>query len=378
MSTNTQQDGLRAGLVFDDRYLWHNTGLTLIEDAEPYPFADPVPHWSSPALVGRAKQLIDLYGIGDRFARIAAYEADDEALLRCHTPEYLARVRKLDRTGGDSGEGAPMGQGGERIARLSAGGVMAAVDAVMTGAARYAYALVRPPGHHAMPDRGMGFCVFSNVSIAARHAQARYGIRKILILDWDVHHGNGTQTAFYDDPDVLFISLHQDDLYPAGWGAADQIGERAGNGFTVNIPLPAGTGLAGYRSAFERIVLPAARQFAPELVIVSAGQDASVLDPLARMCLTTESYREMTRSMLAIAEEHSGGRLVIAQEGGYAPTYAPYCSASIAEVLAGGPSVVPEVYGVRAERQPAAHRVGLDAEEALERVVAVQKQYWML
>jgi acetoin utilization deacetylase AcuC-like enzyme len=378
VTSNTGAAGVRAGLVFDDRYLWHNTGLSLIQDGEQYPFADPVPHWSSPALVGRAKQLIDLYGIADRLARIQAYEADDDSLLRCHTSEYLARVRALDGTGGDAGEGAPMGWGGERIARLSAGGVMAAVDAVLTGAVRHAYALVRPPGHHAMPDLGMGFCVFGNVAIAAKHAQARHGIRKILILDWDVHHGNGTQTAFIDDSDVLFISLHQDELYPPGWGAADQTGAGDGAGFTVNIPLPGGTGRAGYRAAFERIVQPIARQFAPELVMVSAGQDASILDPLARMSLTTNGYREMTRFMLAIAESSCGGRLVVAQEGGYAAAYAPYCSASIAEVLAGGPAVISEPYGPRAESEPAANRIGLDAELAIERVIEVQIQFWTI
>jgi acetoin utilization deacetylase AcuC-like enzyme len=378
ITSNAKTDDVRAGLVFDDRYLWHNTGLSLIQDAGQFPFADPVPHWSSPALVGRAKQLIDLYGIADRMARVAAYEANDEALLRCHTPEHLTRVRGLDRTGGDSGEGAPMGPGGERIARLSAGGVMAAVDAVLTGSVRHAYALVRPPGHHAMPDRGMGFCVFSNVAIAAKHAQTQHGIRKVLILDWDVHHGNGTQAAFFDDPDVLFISLHQDELYPPGSGAVDHTGAGDGSGFTVNIPLPGGTGGAGYRAAFERIVLPVARQFAPELVMVSAGQDASILDPLARMSLTTNAYRAMTRFMLGIAEESCGGRLVVAQEGGYAAAYAPYCSASIAEVLAGGPVVVPEPYGPRAESEPAANRIGLDAEQAIERVIEVQKRFWTM
>src|SRR5689334_11132655 len=168
---------------------------------------------------------MDLAGITDRMTRIASYEADDAALLRFHTREYLARLIELDKTGGETGSGAPMGIGGSRIARLSAGGVMAAVDAVMGGTVRKCYALVRPPGHHAMAEHGMGFCIFNNVVIAARHAQATHGVRKIAIVDWDVHHGNGTQSAFYADPDVLFISLHQDSLYPFGWGLAEQTGE---------------------------------------------------------------------------------------------------------------------------------------------------------
>lgn len=367
----------RAGLVFDDRYLWHDTGESLIEDRWRFPFAEPIPHVSSPALLSRAKHLIDLHAVSDHLLRIPAYEASDEALLAYHSQDYLQRVRELDRSGGDTGEGAPMGVGGERIARLAAGGVMAAVDAVMEGAVRHAYALVRPPGHHAMSDRGMGFCVFNNVVVAARHAQRMHGVEKIVVLDWDVHHGNGTQAAFWEDPSVLFISVHQDDLYPVGWGAADHVGAGLGEGSTVNVPLPAGSGWAAYQLAFERVIVPIARAFAPDLVFVSAGQDASVLDPLARMCLTTENYRAMTRMMLGVAAETCGGRLVVAQEGGYAPTYAPYCSAAIAEVLSGiDGHTIPEPYGDRASSQPPAVTIGVDATNALDRVLAVQRRYW--
>ena len=203
-------------------------------------------------------------------------------------------------------------------------------------------------------------------------------MRKVVLLVFVSLSFGLAGRAFADDSDVLFISLHQDELYPPGWGAADQTGTGDGLGFTVNIPLPGGTGGAGYRAAFERIVLPIARQFAPEFVMVSAGQDASILDPLARMSLTTSAYRAMTRFMLGIAEESCGGRLVVAQEGGYAAAYAPYCSASIAEVLAGGPVVVPEPYGPRAESAPAANRIGLDAEQAIERVIEVQSRFWTM
>ncbi len=196
-----------VGLVFHDRYLAHDTGLSMIKDRVAYPFSTPVPHPSSPELVGRAKQLIDLAGVADLMTQIDPYEASDRDLLRFHTQDYLERLSRLDKTGGDTGSGAPMGAGGLRIARLSTGGVMAAADAVLTGAVRQAYALVRPPGHHAMAGEGMGFCVFNNVVIAARHAQSAYGVGRIAIVDWDVHHGNGTQSAFYGDPEVLFISL---------------------------------------------------------------------------------------------------------------------------------------------------------------------------
>ncbi len=375
------QDRL-VGLVFDDRYLTHNTGLNLIADRGLYPFAEPVAHPSSPALVGRAKHLMDLFGIAERMRRIEADLASDVQLTVYHTPEYLARVSEIARTdGGDTGSGAPIGRGGDRVARLAAGGTIAAVSAVLAGDVDAAYALVRPPGHHAMADEGMGFCVFNNAVVAARHAQRAHGAERVLILDWDVHHGNGTQAAFWADPSVLFISLHQDDLYPSGWGSADQVGIGEGEGFTVNVPLPAGMGNRGYAEAFATIVVPIARQFDPDLVIVSAGQDASVFDPLARMSLTLAGYRAMTEMMMAVAAECCAGRLVITQEGGYAPQYAPYCSATIAQTLIGRISDsewIADPYGERAETQPASVELGLDAAESIERVLAVQQRYWAI
>jgi acetoin utilization deacetylase AcuC-like enzyme len=355
--------------------------VALIEDREHYPFAEPVPHVSSPALVGRAKQLIDLAGISDWMVRLEAREASDEALLTYHTRDYIDRVREIARTGGDTGQGAPIGRGGDRIARLAVGGAMAAVDGVMSGAVTSAYALVRPPGHHAVADCGMGYCVFNNAVIAARHAQRTYSVEKVLILDWDVHHGNGTQDAFYADPSVLFISLHQDDLYPVGSGSLDEQGKGEGRGFNVNVPLPAGTGARGYLEAFHRVVIPIARQFQPNLIIISAGQDASVADPLARMALTTASYRDMTTLVRVVVAEACDGRVVVTQEGGYAAHYAPYCSAAIAEALVGeqeGITPFPDPYGPRAMSMPAANVLGLDAARAIDMAVTAHRSFWYL
>jgi acetoin utilization deacetylase AcuC-like enzyme len=324
---------------------------------------------------------MDLYGVSDRMSRIAPVIATDEQLMVYHTRQHLDRVAELSalECGGDTGEGAPIGCGGDRVARLAAGGAIAAVDAVLTGEVDAAYALVRPPGHHAMADKGMGFCVYNNAVVAARHAQRVHGLERVLILDWDVHHGNGTQAAFWSDPSVLFISLHQDDLYPAGWGALDQVGIEEGEGFTVNVPLPAGTGNAGYEEAFARIVQPISRQFDPDLVIVSAGQDASVFVPLARMSLTLAGYQAMTEAMMAVAADCCDGRLVVTQEGGYAQQYAPYCSATIAQTLVGraeGEAPIPDPYGERAFTQRQSVELGLDAERAIERAIEMQRNYW--
>lgn len=371
----------RVGLVFDDRYLTHNPGQYLIGYRDPFPFADPVPHLSSPAIAIRSKQLLDLFGYTDAMERIPDLEVDDEILLAYHTQEYITRVKDVGKTGGDTGRGAPIGRGGDRIARFAVGGVVAAVNSVMTGDVHHTYALVRPPGHHAMSDRGMGFCIFANVALAARHAQRAHGAAKIAIVDWDVHHGNGTQDAFYDDPSVLFISIHQEDLFPVGWGALDQVGEGKGAGTTVNIPLPAGSGNRAYLEVMETIVVPVIRQFGPDLIMVSAGQDASVQDPLGRMSLTTAAYRAMTRILRDAADEICASRLVIAQEGGYSDFYAPYCSAAIGEGLCDGlNNILPleEPYGPRAESMPPSQRVGLDSRAAIDDAIAQHRRFWTL
>lgn len=370
----------RTGLVFHDRYLQHNTGLA--KSGTPlalYPYAEPEPHISSPRTVSRSKHLLDLSGLGDQLTPIAPRAATDADLALVHTGDYIARVRVIAAAGGgDAGTNAPLGPDGFVIAALAAGGALAAVDAVIAGTVRNAYALVRPPGHHALADRGLGFCLFNNIAIAARHAQRAHGLRRVAIVDWDVHDGNGTHEAFYDDGDVLFVSLHQEDLFPVDMGLIEQVGSGAGVGKTVNIPLPPGSGDAAYAAAFARIVAPLVRQFAPELLLISCGLDASAFDPLGRMNVSSDGFRAMARVALDLADECCGGRLVVVHEGGYSQTYVPACTLAVIEALAGVAAPWPDPALSRLLIARTRREVGLDAERAITAALDAQRAYWSL
>lgn len=370
-----------VGLVYSGRYLQHNTNpYRLPVTGDPLPFVEQVDHPSNPRLVERTMKLLDMTGSAEWLHRISPYPAPIEALTAYHTVEYIERVRDVCLAGGgDAGQGAPVGRDSFEIALLAAGGAMAGVDAVMGDVLRRVYALLRPPGHHAMSNQGMGYCVFNNVVVAARHAQRTHKLPKVLVLDWDVHSGNGTQDAFYADPSVLFFSIHQDRLYPEDYGWIEQSGSGDGVGRTVNVPLPPGCGDAAYLAVIDEIVTPIARQFRPDIVFVSAGQDASSADPLGRMCVTADGYRRMTRALIDLSTELSGGRLVAVQEGGYSEIYAPYCTLAIIEELAGVRSGIEEpVNPARASRWPQSQSLGLDARAAMDSVKEHQSAFWNL
>jgi acetoin utilization deacetylase AcuC-like enzyme len=203
-------------------------------------------------------------------------------------------------------------------ARLAAGAAIGAIEAICgsPARARRAFAAMRPPGHHAEEERAMGFCLYNNIAVAAAHARARFGLERILILDWDVHYGNGTQQIFAAERGVLFASIHQSPLYPGG-GATHEVGQEAGRGFTINLPLPAGCGDGDYAAAFDRLLLPIAARYRPQLVLVSAGFDAHAADPLGGMELTAEGFAALTARARRIAEQHAQGRLLLLLEGGY-------------------------------------------------------------
>src|SRR5437588_8709341 len=328
-----------TGLVFDERYLSHDTGVETTVTMRDGSFTlPPEPHPSALYITQRIKQFLDGSGLTARMQPIVARAASEDELAVYHTREYIAGIRALCEGEGPA-KGAwgevefdtPLSRGSFEAALYAAGGAMNAVSAVMNGKVRNAYALLRPPGHHAMRNRAMGFCIFGNAVMAAYHARKVYRLERVMIVDWDAHHGNGTQDAFYCDPNVLFISLHQHNWYPKLSGELEQVGSGAGAGFTVNIPLPAGTGDRGYRAAFEQLVLPIGQQFRPQLIIISAGHDASWLDPLAQMMVTMAGFRQMSELLVSLAEEVCEGRLVMLQEGGYSAAYVPYCAATAVE-----------------------------------------------
>lgn len=329
---------MATGYVWHELYGWHDTGTNaglLPGDAT---LNQPYFHFESPESKQRFASLVEVSGLSSHLVRLEARPVTDEDILRCHTREYLDRlVRESDQPrGGDAGDGtSPFGHGGLDIARLAAGGTVAALEAVLRGDVTNAYALVRPPGHHARPETGMGFCMLGNAAIAVAKARAADPSLRVVVMDWDVHHGNGTQAIFWEDPDVLTISLHQDQLFPADSGYVSERGGGAGEGFAINVPLPAGTGNGGYLHALQEVVVPAVRRHRPDVIVIPSGFDASCFDPLGRMAVTADGYRAMTRVMMDVAAEVCGGRLVMTHEGGYSPVYVPLCGVSVLSEMSG-------------------------------------------
>ncbi len=324
-----------TGLVAHERYFWHDAGSGAgFADGNPY--AQPDRHPESPDSKRRLLSLLDVSGLLARLERIEPRLATRAEVEAFHTPRYVDEVARLSAaSGGVIGDSATIGHGSYEIALLSAGGCIAAVDAVVAGRVRNAYALVRPPGHHAEADSGRGYCVFGNAVIAVRHAQRVQQLTRIAVVDWDVHHGNGTEAAFLDDPSVLAISVHQDRCYPVDTGQLAVTGHGRAAHTNLNIPLPAGSGHGAYVAAFERAVVPALLRFRPQLVVIASGLDANAMDPLGRMMCTSDTYRDLARQVLAVAEVTASGRVVATHEGGYSNAYVPFCGLAVLETLAG-------------------------------------------
>ena len=304
-------------------------------------FSDPrmlehVPSPTHPERPERLKSVIrhlERTGIARLCPGHPVRPATDEELLRVHTPGHVARVDAFAARGGGQIEvDTWISSGSPLAARLAAGAAVDAVASVIEGPVRRAFCAVRPPGHHALADGPMGFCLFGSVAVAAADAVQRLGLSRVLVVDWDVHHGNGTQAMFYDDPRVGFYSIHRHPFYP-GSGAKDETGTRDGLGWTRNVPLAFGTARSEYLAAFRSGLEAMADKVRPELLILSAGFDAHAEDPVGNLGLEVEDFEEMTRDVLQVAEAHAGGRLVSVLEGGYNPSILAGCVAAHLQVL---------------------------------------------
>lgn len=328
---------MRTGYLYHEIFGWHDTGTyTADMPSDPGVGLQPYLNYENADTKRRIHELIVVSGLIDELVRIAPRPASDEELLRVHTREHVERIKResASKLGGDGGDGGtPFARGGFEIAALAAGGAIEMMEAVIEGKVHNGYALIRPPGHHAVRETGMGYCIFSNMAVAVKAAKARHGEDfRVAVIDWDVHHGNGTESIFLDDPTVLTISLHQDRLYPHETGDLDVVGAGGSN---INIPLPPGTGKGGYRYAMHEVVQPALKAFKPDLIAVASGFDSSVFDPLGRMLLTAEGYRELTEILMESAKELCEGRLMATHEGGYNATYSPFCGLFVLQQLSG-------------------------------------------
>ncbi len=352
---------MRTGFYWHESCFWHSggnyAGLMPVGGLV-QPMAGGLPE--SPETKRRLKNLMDVTGLSGDLMMRGADPATRADLGRVHPDSYLDAFAEMSANGGgELGLRTPFGAGGFEIAALSAGLAKAALMAVLSGDLDNAYALSRPPGHHCLPDFPNGFCLLNNIGIAIKAARAAGAATRFAVLDWDVHHGNGTEAVFYDDPDVLTVSIHQDRNYPTDTGDFADRGRGDGMGANLNIPLPAGTGHNGYLAAMDRLALPAIRDFAPDVLIIACGFDAGANDPLGRMLATADTFRDMTTRVMQTAQDVCAGKLVMAHEGGYSENYVPFCGHAVLQTMARSPIDAPDPFAVPfAARQPDA---GFDA-----------------
>ena len=291
---------MAVGYVYDPIYLKHDTGEHVENAAR------------LEAIISRLEES----GLKKQLTPLKPRAASVEELLLVHTKQHISHIQDVGKKGGGwLDTDTVVSPDSYEVALYGAGGAIVATEAVIEGKVNSAFALVRPPGHHATHRRAMGFCLFNNIAIAAEHALARY-VERILIIDFDVHHGNGTQEIFYDRPEVMYVSTHEYPFYP-GTGGIEETGRGVAKGTKVNIPLPAGCGDNEYLQVFEQVITPAARRFEPQLILVSAGYDAHWADELALMHVSVSGFAQMVRIISGLANELCGGRLVLSLEGGY-------------------------------------------------------------
>jgi len=339
-------------LIYDDIYLNHETG------------EHPENKRRVLSIMGALRRL----GLMDSIELRKPRKAELKEISYIHSEDYIEEVRRICASGGGYLDyDTPLSPQSFEVALYSAGGLLICVEEMMEERFQRGMAVVRPPGHHAEINAGMGFCIFNNVAISARHLQYRYGLRKILIIDWDVHHGNGTQQAFYYDPNVLFFSLHQSPFYP-GTGKANEVGSGEGEGFTVNVPLPAGCTNSVYHLVFEEILSPIFQEFSPEFVLISAGFDAHFLDPIGGMNLTSDGFAQISEIVRELSKSTRGVALVL--EGGYHLDALGYSVAKTVKVFSESEVEFEEPY------IPPVDRISQRALQSIKEVMKIQKNYW--
>jgi acetoin utilization deacetylase AcuC-like enzyme len=336
---------MKAGLVYDPIYLEHDTG----------------DHVENSRRLVEAMAHLKETGIKEKLTSLPARPASPEELEMIHASEYISYVKsKAENGGGWLDPDTVMSPKSYEAALYAAGGVLVAVEAVMKEEVDNAFALVRPPGHHAVQDRAMGFCIFNNVAIAAKFALSKFKLNRVLIADFDVHHGNGTQDAFYSDPKVLYFSTHQYPFYP-GTGCMDETGTGAGEGATVNFTMAAGWGDEEYLRAFSEVLIPVARRFRPDLILVSAGFDAHWADHLANMKVTITGFAQMARILKELAAELCRARLVFTLEGGYNLRVVASSIKAVFDVLLGNSEVEDPLGKASVVRKPEGFDEHIDA-----------------
>lgn len=368
----------RTGYVWHEQFAWHDTGT----NAGIFPsggYVQPYANFESPESKARFAGLVEVSGLLDQLVKIPARKVAEEDLLRVHTSGHVQRIREQsESTGGDAGDGfSPFGRGSFELAKLAAGGTLAAAEAVLEGRVDNAYALVRPPGHHAEPDQGRGYCLFANVPIAIEALRAQGKVKRVAIFDYDVHHGNGAQKIYWEDPDVLTISVHQDRLFPVDSGMVDEQGAGNGAGSNINIPLPAGSGDGAYWSVVEEVASPAIRAFKPDLIMVSSGFDPSAFDPLGRMSVTSGGFRGVAERLLQIADEVCEGRIVFSHEGGYSAVHVPFCGIAVLETLSGIATDVEDPFNISVGESPTRQLEAWQT-ETIARSAALARQLGMI
>lgn len=302
---------MSTGFLFDERYLNHNPGIG---------------HPECPERLSVSIKYLKTLPLFNKLKQLSPQKADIEWIRTIHSKEYIERVKEYCRQEIPFLDTQDVGISKEsfEIALLAAGGALKLADEVMLGSIKNGFALLRPPGHHAENSVAMGFCLFNNIAILAKYLQKKYSIDKVLILDFDVHHGNGTQHAFYEDPSVLYVSTHQYPFYP-GTGAYHETGEGKGKNTTLNCPMPRGANDDDYKFAFNNKIIPKIKEFKPDIVLISAGFDAHKEDPLANINLSIECFGWMTEKIKELAEEYAKGKIISLLEGGYNLKVLPLC-----------------------------------------------------